>query len=61
MRLQRELTRNFFLFNNEKVLITFSAGVTQMIDSDSFSTLIQRADKAMYEAKTTGKNKVIKA
>ena len=61
MRLQRELTRNFFLFNNEKVLITFSAGVTQMIGSDTFSTLIQRADKAMYEAKTTGKNKVIKA
>src|SRR5574343_1823269 len=60
MRLQRELTRNFFLFNNEKVLITFSAGVTQMMEADSFSTLIQRADKAMYEAKTTGKNKVIK-
>lgn len=60
-RLQRELTRNLFLFNNEKVLITFSAGVTQMTGSDSFNTLIQRADKAMYEAKTTGKNKVIKA
>jgi diguanylate cyclase (GGDEF)-like protein len=27
-RLQRELTKRFFLHNNEKLLITFSAGVT---------------------------------
>ncbi len=29
-RLQRELTKNFFLHANEKVLITFSAGVTRL-------------------------------
>ncbi|WP_374356996.1 GGDEF domain-containing protein, partial [Chitinimonas sp.] len=34
-RVQRELTRRFFLHNNERVLITFSAGVTRYIDGES--------------------------
>ncbi len=58
-RLQRELTRKFFMHDNEKVLITFSAGVTQMKTDDSQATVIKRADEAMYEAKKSGKNRVI--
>lgn len=59
MRLQRELTKKFFLYNNEKVLITFSAGLTQMTKVDNQASAIERADKAMYEAKTSGKNRVV--
>jgi len=58
-RLQRELTKKFFLHDNEKVLITFSAGVTQMQPEDTQATVIKRADEAMYKAKQTGKNRVI--
>jgi len=58
-RLQRELTRKFFLSGNEKVLITFSAGVTQMLPDDTQATVIKRADEAMYKAKQTGKNRVV--
>ncbi|MCE1239384.1 MAG: diguanylate cyclase [Azonexaceae bacterium] len=58
-RLQRELTKRFFLHGNEKVLITFSAGVTQMADGDDQGSVVKRADEAMYEAKQTGKNRVI--
>lgn len=58
VRLQRELTKKFFLHNNDKLLITFSAGVTSMATGDSQASLIERADKAMYHAKQTGKNKV---
>lgn len=58
-RLQRELTKRFFLHDNEKILITFSAGVTQMIDQDNQASVIKRADEAMYEAKQTGKNRVV--
>ncbi len=58
-RLQRELTKKFFLHGNDKVLITFSAGVTQMQDDDVQNTVIKRADEAMYQAKKTGKNRVI--
>ena len=60
-RLQRELTKKFFLSGNEKVLITFSAGVTQMLPDDNQATVIKRADEAMYQAKQTGKNRVIAA
>jgi len=60
-RLQRELTKKFFLHDNEKVLITFSAGVTQMRPEDTQATVIKRADEAMYQAKQTGKNRVVSA
>ncbi|MBS1140974.1 MAG: hypothetical protein H6R13_2427 [Proteobacteria bacterium] len=60
-RLQRELTKKFFLHDNEKVLITFSAGVTQMQHEDNQATVIKRADEAMYQAKQTGKNRVVPA
>lgn len=58
-RLQRELTKKFFMHDNEKVLITFSAGVTQMTADDTQASVIKRADEAMYKAKQTGKNRVI--
>ena len=58
-RLQRELTRRIFLHNNEKVLITFSAGVTQVRPEDTQATAFKRADEAMYQAKQTGKNRVV--
>ena len=58
-RLQRELTRNFFLSNNEKILITFSAGVAQLATGESQEDAYQRADAAMYLAKRAGKNRVL--
>jgi len=57
-RLQRELTKRFFLHNNEKVLITFSAGVTEMTPADNQASVVKRADEAMYKAKKSGKNRV---
>lgn len=60
-RLQRELTRKFFLHNNERKLITFSAGVALLAAGEDTEDLIGRADKAMYHAKKTGKNRVISA
>lgn len=58
-RLQRELTKRFFLHNNHKILITFSAGVTEFQPDDNQDSVIGRADDAMYQAKKTGKNKVV--
>lgn len=58
-RLQRELTKNFFLKDNEKVLITFSAGVAQLAASEDSQDAIARADQAMYLAKRQGKNRVV--
>ncbi|MGL4996878.1 MAG: GGDEF domain-containing protein, partial [Deefgea sp.] len=58
-RVQRELTKRFFMHNNEKMLITFSAGVTLYRVGESRDDGIQRADQAMYHAKKTGKNRVL--
>ena len=57
-RLQRELTKQFFLSNNEKLLITFSAGVAQFHAGETESDVVKRADHAMYVAKQAGKNRV---
>ncbi|MES2879745.1 MAG: GGDEF domain-containing protein [Pseudomonadota bacterium] len=60
-RLQRELTKRFFLAGTEKVLITFSAGVAQLATDETGLEAIKRADQAMYLAKRSGKNRVLGA
>ena len=51
-RLQRELTKKFFLSGNEKVLITFSAGVTQMLPNDNQATVMRPCTKPSRRVKT---------
>jgi diguanylate cyclase len=58
-RLQRALTRNYFLAGSEQLLITFSAGVAQFAADETAEEAIKRADQAMYLAKRAGKNRVL--
>jgi diguanylate cyclase len=58
-RLQRALTKQFFMGNNEKLLITFSAGVALLKNDETEATVIHRADQSMYLAKRAGKNRVM--
>jgi diguanylate cyclase len=60
-RLQRELTKQLFLHNNERLLITFSAGVSERKSGELPEKVIMRADNALYDAKHTGRNRVIGA
>lgn len=60
-RLQRALTRKYFLHETEQKLITFSAGVAQVYLEEAADLTIARADRAMYQAKRAGKNRVIAA
>lgn len=57
-RVQRDLTRNIFLHDNQKILITFSAGVAQRQAEEHQAQIIKRADEAMYRAKHAGRNRV---
>ena len=60
-RLQRALTKHFFLHENERLLITFSAGVALCAPDEAAAAALKRADEAMYTAKKTGKNRVVSA
>lgn len=60
-RLQRELTTRFFLKDNERLMITFSAGVAQVMADETGGDAIKRADQGMYLAKRSGKNRVVAA
>ena len=61
IRLQRELTREFFMADLQKVVITFSAGVTRLAEGESLESALKRADGAMYRAKQAGRNRVMVA
>jgi diguanylate cyclase len=61
VRVQRELTKRFFLFDNQRLLITFSCGVAAWRPGESAEEVIARADKALYQAKEAGRNRVYPA
>lgn len=47
-----------FNFNNERVVITVSIGVSSFQKGDSIEACFERADKALYYAKETGRNRI---
>ncbi|MDH3848628.1 MAG: diguanylate cyclase [Gammaproteobacteria bacterium] len=47
-----------FIENSTKLHVTVSLGVAEAHDGDDAQTLIRRADMALYEAKTAGRNRV---
>lgn len=47
------------IFTDKSLKITASFGVSQLLDEDDEISLISRSDKLLYEAKKTGKDKVI--
>lgn len=56
-RLQRELSASLFMHEGREVFVTFSAGVTAWRRGEALEAAIERADKALYEAKRSGKNR----
>ena len=43
----------------KEISVTLSMGIYEMKDSDNDEDLLQKADKALYQAKNTGRNKVV--
>ena len=60
-RIRRYLTKKFFLHGNNRLLITFSAGVAQYQPGESQENLFKRTDEALYFAKRNGKNQIVAA
>lgn len=56
-RLQRSLSASLFMHEGREVFVTFSAGVTTLRTGETLDAALERADRALYEAKRTGKNR----
>lgn len=51
-----------YTFSHESIKVTISAGVAELnMKSKSANELVAKADTALYEAKRTGRNKVVEA
>lgn len=58
-RIKSVITKNKFIYKEEKLKITFSAGVQIRSINKSIEETITNADKLLYKAKETGRNKII--
>ena len=54
-RIYDEFNKEVFLKENG---LSLSAGVTQYISNETLKTMFKRCDKALYESKKSGKNKI---
>ena len=45
------------MHEQKNVLVTFSAGVTGYREGERLEDALERADRGLYEAKRTGKNR----
>ena len=57
-RIRENIQNHKFVFNDKKITITVSIGITSASKNDSVFSLIERADEALYEAKNKGRNRV---
>jgi len=58
-RIRKTIAEHIFKAYDEKVQVTISAGIAMYPgDADDVAELVERADKALYKAKRSGKNVV---
>ena len=58
-RIMQLVRNNKLIYKNQVIRITLSMGLTEHQKGDTLETLIDRADAAVYEAKKSGKNRLV--
>jgi diguanylate cyclase (GGDEF)-like protein len=58
-RIKTIVTTNRFKYNEHKIPITFSAGLTYRSKNESYDKALLLADELLYKAKNSGRNKII--
>lgn len=57
--LRRVIEEHDFIVRDSTVKVTASLGVAELRGEDTIAAVLKRADEALYEAKQTGRNKVV--
>ena len=57
-RIRQTIEMHPFVFNEQKIKVTISIGVAEKKENDTWDSLYNRADKALYLSKQNGRNKV---
>ncbi len=60
-RFRAKIEGHPFSFEGQKLQVTVSIGVTALIptDEDTMASIYEKADKALYKAKKTGRNRCV--
>ncbi len=60
-RIRATIEAHAFVYETKKIPVTISIGVSAKIHGDSWESIYDRADKALYQSKQNGRNKVTQA
>ena len=58
-KLRFEIEKCHFHYNDDEVPVTISIGIAEYQTEDAASSLFERADKCLYEAKESGRNRCV--
>lgn len=58
-RIRQKVADSQMIYQNKPIELTVSIGATNLAEEDNFESFFTRADKAMLEAKESGRNRVI--
>ncbi len=58
-RIRQQIEQNYSMNGDEKVFYTASIGIATLKANDNRESFFNRADKALYEAKNNGRNRVV--
>ena len=57
-KLRSEVKRDFFVYKEKELKVSISLGVASLQEDDAETSVFERADKALYEAKRKGRDRV---
>lgn len=60
-RVRNMIEKHLFSSNQAQIPVTISLGTASLTAQDTITSIINRADKALYTAKNTGRNRVVSA